>query len=134
MSVFTYFFMVTLNKQSRQITGMENAVIQLTVNFLTVAVFIGFKQGFVIHIPDGAWPWILTLGIVNTGIGCYLYFSPLSQLPVQTVAICGYLELLSAVIFAVILLNEKMTITQIIGAACIISGAIVGELVDYRRL
>ena len=133
MSAVMYFFMVTLNKRSRQITGMENAVIQLTVSFLAVAVFVGFKQAFVLHIPDGAWLWILILGIVNTGIGCYLYFSPLSQLPVQTVAICGYLEPLSAVVFAVILLNERMTIIQIIGAACIIGGAMVGELIKSRQ-
>lgn len=133
MSAVMYFFMVTLNKQSRQITGMENAVIQLTVSFLTVAVFVGFKQAFVIHIPDGAWPWILVLGIVNTGIGCYLYFSPLSRLPVQTVAICGYLEPLSAVVFAALLLNEKMSMIQIIGAICIIGGAMVGELIKSKE-
>lgn len=133
MSAVMYFLMVTLNKQSRQITGMENAVIQLTVSFLTVAAFVGFKQAFVIHVPNGAWPWILVLGIVNTGIGCYLYFSPLSRLPVQTVAICGYLEPLSAVVFSAILLNEQMTFIQIIGAACIIGGAMVGELIKQRR-
>ena len=133
MSAVMYFFMVTLNKRSRQITGMENAVIQLTVSFLAVAVFVGIKQAFVLHIPNGAWLWILILGIVNTGIGCYLYFSPLSQLPVQTVAICGYLEPLSAVVFAAILLNERMTVIQVVGAACIIGGAMVGELIKSRQ-
>lgn len=133
MSAIMYFFMVTLNKQSHKITGLENAVIQLTVSFLTVAVFVGFKQAFVIHVPEGAWPWILILGIVNTGIGCYLYFSPLSKLPVQTVAICGYLEPLSAVVFAAILLNERMTMIQIVGAACIIGGAMVGELIKSKH-
>lgn len=128
MSAVMYFFMVTLNKQCRRITGMENSVIQLTVSFLTVAVFVGFKQAFVIHIPEGAWPWILILGIVNTGIGCYLYFSPLSKLPVQTVAICGYLEPLSAVVFAALILGESMNALQIIGAVCIIGGAMTGEI------
>lgn len=56
MSALMYFFMVTLNKQSRRITGLENAVIQLTVSFLTVAVFVGFRQAFVLHVPEGAWP------------------------------------------------------------------------------
>ena len=128
-----YFFMVTLNKQSKRITGMENSVIQLTVSFLTVAVFVGIKQAFVIHVPGDAWVWILILGIVNTGIGCYLYFSPLAKLPVQTVAICGYLEPLSAVVFAALLLGEKMTVVQVIGAVCIIGGAMVGELLKGRK-
>lgn len=114
-------------------TGMENTVVQLTVSFLTVAVYVGIRQGFVIRVPIEAWPWIIVLGIVNTGIGCYLYFSPLSKLPVQTVAICGYLEPLSAVVFASLLLGEKMTALQIIGAACIIGGAMIGELLGKKE-
>lgn len=133
MSAVMYFFMVTLNKQSKNITGMENSVIQLTVSFLTVAVFVGIKQRFVIEVLPEDWLWIFILGIANTGIGCYLYFSPLSKLPVQTVAVCGYLEPLSAVVFATIILGEEMSITQIAGAACIIGGAMLGELVKIRR-
>lgn len=132
MSAVMYFFMVTLNKQSKKIVGMENSVIQLSVSFLTVAVFLGIKEQFAINIPSGSWLWILILGIVNTGIGCYLYFSPLAKLPVQTVAVCGYLEPLSAVFFSAILLGEKMTILQIIGAVCIIGGAMIGELVQTK--
>lgn len=133
MSAVMYFFMVTFNKQSKNISGMENSVIQLVVSFLTVAVFVGIKQGFVIHVPQAAWGWVLVLGIVNTGIGCYLYFSPLAKLPVQTVAVCGYLEPLSAVVFAALLLGEKMTIVQIVGAICIIGGAMIGELIKSKR-
>lgn len=133
MSAVMYFFMVTLNKQAKNIIGMENAVIQLVVSFLTVAVFMGIKQGFIINVPSNAWIWIFILGIVNTGIGCYLYFSPLSKLPVQTVAVCGYLEPLSAVVFAALLVGEKMTLIQIIGATCIIGGAMIGELVKSRN-
>lgn len=134
MSAVMYFFMVTLNKQSKNISGMENAVIQLVVSFLTVAVFTGIKQGFIINVPATAWVWILILGIVNTGIGCYLYFSPLAKLPVQTVAVCGYLEPLSAVVFAALLLGEKMTIIQIVGAVCIIGGAMIGELIKPKKV
>ncbi len=133
MSAVMYFFMVTLNKQSKNITGMENSVIQLIVSFLTVAVFICCKQRFVMSIPFNAWGWILILGIVNTGIGCYLYFSSLAKLPVQTVVVWGYLEPLSAVVFASVLLDEKMTIVQIIGAVGIISGAMIGELVKLKK-
>ncbi len=133
LSAAMYFFMVTLNKRSRKIVGMENAVMQLTVSFLTVAVFVGIRQAFVIHVPASSWPWILLLGLVNTGIGCYLYFSPLSKLPVHTVAVCGYLEPLSAVVFAALLLGETMSALQYLGAACIIGGAMTAELVKGRK-
>lgn len=133
MSAVTYFFMVTLNKQSKRITGIENPVIQLVVSFLTVGVFLGIKQGFAISIPTNAWIWILILGVINTGVGCYWYFSTLSKLPVQTVAVCSYLEALSAVVFAALLLGEKMTVIQVVGAVCIIGGAMIGELIKPKR-
>lgn len=132
MSAVMYFFMVTLNKKSKQITGMENSAIQLTVSFLTVAAFVLFKQGLMMDLTEVNWPAIIFLGVVNTGIGCYLYFSPLSKLPVQSVAVLGYLEPLSAVIFSAVLLSERMTKVQIIGAVLIIGGAMFGELVKTK--
>ncbi len=132
MSAVMYFFMVTLNKKSEQITGMENSAIQLTVSFLTVAVFVLFKQGLMMDLTEVNWLAVIFLGVVNTGIGCYLYFSPLSKLPVQSVAVLGYLEPLSAVIFSAVLLSERMTMIQIIGAVLIIGGAMFGELVKTK--
>lgn len=133
LSAVTYFFMVTFNKQAKQITGLENSVIQLIVSFLTTAIFVGFREQFVFSIPSNEVIWVFILGIVNTGIGCYLYFSSLSKLPIQTVAICGYLEPLSAVVFSSILLDEKMSAMQILGAVCIIGGAMLGELIKPKQ-
>ncbi len=132
MSAVMYCFMVLLNKLSKHIIGMENSVIQLTISFLTVAILMGTKQVGVIKVPANSVMWILILGVVNTGIGCYLYFSSIGQLPVQTVAVCGYFEPLSAVVCAWIFLGERMDKVQIIGAICIIGGAMLGELIKKR--
>ncbi len=129
LSAVMYAFMVICNKKAKNITGLENSVLQLTIAFLTVALFIGIKQEYVIQIPKKSILPILILGLLNTGIGCYFYFSSIGKIPVQTVAICGYLEPLSAVVFAVLLLHEKMTPLQIIGAICIIGGAMISELI-----
>ena len=76
---------------------------------------------------------VLLLGIVNTGFGCWCYFSALGALPVQTVAVCGYLEPLSAVIFSALLLHERLTPLQITGACLIIGGALFAECVHPHR-
>mgnify|MGYP003312329494 FL=1 len=133
MSAVGYCLMVTLNKKAEKITGMENTVIQLVVSCFTVSIFLGIKQGFAMDIPPSAWPWILVLGVVTTGYGCYLYFSSLSALPVQTAAVWGYLEALSAVVFAALFLGEKMTAVQLIGAVCIIGGAMASELIKKKK-
>ena len=134
LSAVMYSFMVIFNKKAGNITGLENAALQLLISFLTVAVFVGFKQGFIINIPQSSILPIFILGLLNTGIGCYFYFSSIGNLPVQTVAICGYLEPLSAVLFSVLLLKETMLPLQIIGAAMILGGAVFGECVKKKSL
>lgn len=127
-----YAFMVIFNKKAKDITGLENSMLQLRVSFLTVAVYVGVRQGFIIRIPSSDWPAILFLGLVNTGIGCYFYFSSINLLPVQTVAICGYLEPLSAVVLSVLILGEIMQPVQLAGAVLILGGAMLGEHTKVR--
>lgn len=133
MSAIMYAFMVIFNKKAHSITGMRNSMLQLTISFLTVAVFLGFRQGFVIHVSQGDWISIFVLGLINTGMGCYLYFSSIGNLPVQTVAIFGYLEPLSAVLFSALFLREILQPIQILGAVLVIGGAIFAEGTPIRR-
>ena len=130
LSAICYSLMVIFNKKAKDITGLENSMLQLFVAFLTVAIFVGIKQGYRMEIDTQSIIPILVLGLLNTGIGCYFYFSSIGKLPMQTVAICGYLEPLSAVVFSVIFLKETMFPIQIIGAVLIIGGAMLGE---YRK-
>lgn len=80
---------------------------RLLCTFPMVAVFVGCKQGFHVEIAPSAWLSILCIGFVNTGIICYFYFSSIGVLAVQPVAICGYLEPLSAVLLSVILMVQN---------------------------
>ena len=99
--------MITENRRAVHITGQENAALQMLFGFLTAAVFIGIRdRGFAVNIRPDDRGWIVLLGAVNTGPGCCWYFSAISRLPVQTVAVCGYLEPLTAVVFAAALLHD----------------------------
>jgi drug/metabolite transporter (DMT)-like permease len=132
VSAVMYAAMVIFNKKSEQIKGLENSTIQLLMSFLIVAAFVGMKNGFALRINGNDWILIIILGLLNTGIGCYFYFSSIGKLPVQTVAICGYVEPLSAVIFSIAFLNESMLPRQIVGAILIIGGAIFSECLHHR--
>lgn len=134
LAAITYALMVIFNKKATSITGLENPMWQLITSFLTVALFLGLRQGLAIDIAPGSLIPILILGIVNTGIGCYFYFSSIGDLPVQTVAILGYLEPLSALFFSAALLGETLSPLQWVGAALILGGAAFGELVRPKQL
>ena len=84
-------------------------------------------------VPSGDWLPILVLGILNTGIACYLYFSGLGRLPVQSAAVCGYLEPLSAVILAAVVLHEVLSPLQLLGVVLILGGALFAECYKKRE-
>ena len=127
MSAVCYAVMLILNKKAQGVDGMENSLLQMLSAAATVFLLLLCRGGLAMSISGSDWPWILLLGIVSTGFGCWCYFSAIRMLPVQTVAVCGYLEPLSAVIFSALLLHEQLTEAQIVGAALIIGGALFAE-------
>lgn len=100
---------------------------------MAFAAFGGCKQGFTMEIACGDWLPILWISLLNTGGGCYYYFSSIGQLPVQTVAICGYIEPLSAVLISVVFLHEALLPLQAADALLIVGGALVGEGVFQKN-
>lgn len=133
LAACTYALMVIFNKKAAGITGLENPMWQLITAFITVAIFVGLRQGLSLHLPSGSILPVLLLGLVNTGIGCYFYFSSIGDLPMQTVAILGYLEPLSALLFAALLLHETLSPLQLLGAALILGGAAFAEMFRSER-
>ena len=136
-SAFCYALMVIASKGAPHIEGLENSTLQVSAAFVTALVLTLFTQGaptfFSPSIAAGIdWRAVAMLGIVNTGIGCLLYFSAVAKLPVQTVAVVGYLEPLSAVVFSTVLLGEAITPVRLMGATLIIGGALFCELAGKR--
>jgi len=133
MAALCYVAMVALNKKAKGVSGMENTLLQLVAALGTVSAFLLWKQGLSLDVAAGDWPFILVLGLVNTGYACWLYFSSIGRLPVQTVAVCGYVEPLSAVLFSVLLLGETMSLWQTLGAALIFAGAVLSQMRPSRN-
>ncbi len=128
LSALMYPIMVIFNKKAENISGSENSMSQLVVAFFIVAAFTLIKDGAALSVPKDSIVPILLLGIVNTGVGCYLYFSSIHVLPAHSVAICGYLEPLSALGFSALFLHERLTAVQLIGALLVLGGAAFAEL------
>ena len=128
MSALFYACMVSFNKKAEGIVGLENATLQLSAAFFTVFIFVLLKRGIHMQIASSDILPLIFLGLVNTGLGCFLYFSSIADIKVQTVAILGYLEPLSAVLFSFIFLHEHMSPMQLVGAVFIIVGAVLNAV------
>ena len=129
-----YAAMNICNKFASEIDGMENSVILFFSSAITVILVQLSRQGFTMPAPTSSdiLP-LLYLGLISTGIGNHFYFSSMKHLTAQTVAACGYLEPVCAVILSAVLLHEAMTPLQLTGAACILGGAMFCELCQRQK-
>lgn len=127
-----YAVMVIAGKGSHNVGGLEAATIQLVASFVVVALYTPFA-GALQPVAPSSLPMVAMLGLVNTGLGCYLYFSAMGRLSVQSVSVLGYLEPVSAVLLSAILLAEPLGPGRILGAVLVLGGAMACELVGRRQ-
>lgn len=128
-SAASYAALVIISKKAPGLEGTKRATIQLFGAFMAVALLrVVTGHWSLPEINSEGLPWMVVLGVVNTGLGCYLYFSPLPYLKSQTIAVCGYLEPVSAVVLSALLIGEAMSIPQLIGGLLVIGGAVLFDM------
>ena len=132
MGLFAALCFVALlicNRKIQDISALDKSTVQLAISALTILPYVLIKN----HGTKLVWDQrstmiILMLGIIHTGFAYCLYFSGVGSLPVQTIAILGYLEPVVSVICSAIFLHEPLGINGVIGAVLIIGAAVVSEM------
>ena len=123
-----FVIIVICNRKLRDIPSLDKSIVQLAISALTIFPYALVKNwGTEITVDTQSVLIILILGFVHTGIAYCLYFSGMGSLPVQTVAILGYLEPVVSVLCSAIFLHESLDAAGWIGAALIIGAAVVSE-------
>ena len=127
ISALLYASLIVFNKKIVRTNGMQTAAIEVDVAFVVVLVYVLCTAGLP-QITGRDLPYIAIIGLVNTGLAYFLYFSGLKKLSGQSVALISYIDPVSALVFSALLLHEVMTPVQVVGAVLIIGGAMVGEI------
>ena len=127
LSALFYASLIIFNKRIVKTGGMQTAALELDVAFVVVLSYVLLTAGIPRPLKADI-PYLLVLGLVNTGIAYMLYFTGLQKLPGQSVALISYVDPVSALVFSALLLHETMTPLQMLGAVLIIGGALLGEL------
>lgn len=128
LSAVCFALLVIAMKKVSSIGGILSPACQLLVASLVVAAVTLSMPAAPVSLDMTNIACMVCLGIVNTGLGYYLYFSGVQHLSAQSVSICGYMEPLTALTLSAILLGESLTLLQWIGAACILGGVALSEL------
>lgn len=128
-----FVIIVICNRNLKDISSYDRSIVQLALSAVTILpYFIIHNLGKELYVSPGSIPIVLILGLLHTGVAYCLYFSGMATLPVQTVAVLGYIEPVVAVLCSAIFLAEPMTVSGWIGAILIIAAAVVSELIPSK--
>ncbi|WP_370838729.1 DMT family transporter [Intestinibacter bartlettii] len=121
-----YASVIILNKFIKNVDDYTKTFIQLFMASMVLLPWVIFRNNILFDSPKSI-ILIAILGIAHTGIAYCLYFSAMKELKAQSIAILGYLDPVSSVVFSIFLLKEPFFVYQLIGGVIILASAIIAE-------
>lgn len=129
-----YAGVIIMNKKLPGIDAYEKTVLQLlSAGLVLLPYVLAVDVPFAVHWTPGLVFLLLVIGLVHTGLAYVLYFGSMDGLPAQTVAIFSYLDPITALILAAVLLGERMTGLELLGAALVLGAALLSEVRSGRE-
>ncbi len=122
---------IICNRKLKEISPLDKSLIQLIMSVMVILPFVLTKNiGGPLEIDLRSVLIILMMGIINTGLAYVFYFGGMSTLPVQEVAILGYLEPVVSVLCSVFFLHEHMGVFGWIGTVLVIGATLTSEMMN----
>ena len=118
-----YASLMIVNRFLRDIGDLEVTVLQLIVASVSLVPYV-VLTGFTFPTNGTMIVLLAVLGIVNTGLGFFLFFSGMQELPGFSIAVLSYIDPLTSVMVSLFLFGEAMTMRQGVGAALILGSTL----------
>ena len=132
-SAVFYAMLMLVNKQITGVSGLKLTFIEIVIAAVILLPYVLATSGGVPLPTDARGIFaLLFLCTVNTGFACWLYFSSMNRLPAKAVALMGYFDPVSALIFSAVFLDERLSGVQLAGAVLVLAGALVGQFRPRR--
>lgn len=124
-----YAALLLLNKFIKDMGKLELTIIQLGTTTLLLMPYVFLTSGFgIFEVSSSSIPFILILGVINTGIGFWLFFSGMEGLKGQSIAMLSYVDPFVAILVSAFILQEQMTIVQMLGGVLLLGSTFVSEI------
>lgn len=132
-SAVFYAMLMLVNKQITGVSGLNLTFIEIVIAAVILLPYVFATSGGVPLPTDARGIFaLLFLCTVNTGFACWPYFSSMNRLPAKAVALMGYFDPVSALIFSAVFLDERLSGLQLAGAVLVLAGALVGQFRPRR--
>lgn len=124
-----YAGVILINKFFKEITAMESTTAQLGIASVVLLPYVLLTEN-VSSVTVGAEALVLLLvvGVVHTGFAYLIYFSSVSELKGQTVALFSYIDPITAIVLSTLILGEEMNPFQAAGAVLILGSTLFSEV------
>lgn len=127
-SAVFYAGLIVFNKKIVGVTGLTLTTVEMVIAACVMLPYVLLSGGRVGFPADTEGTLCLIfLCLVNTGLACWLYFSSMNKLPARAVALFGYVDPVSALIFSAVFLGDRLGFAQIAGAVLVFAGAAFGQ-------
>lgn len=124
-----YASVILLNKFIKKVEGLHRTFLQFIAAIIILVPYVAFTSGVTLGTMNATgWICLLVVGIVHTSITYCMYFTAIKDLPGQKTAILSYIDPLVAVIISVAVLDEAITLPQIIGGVLILGFTLLNEI------
>lgn len=124
-----YACVVIVNKFIRYVPAYDKTIVQIGTAGAVLIPYVLIVEGFSeVRFTPTVVLMLLLAGLVHTGCAYALYFGSIDALSAQTLALLSYLDPVIAILLSALVLRERMTGAQAIGAILILCAAVVAEL------
>lgn len=124
-----YAVVMLMNKFIKNVEGIHRTFLQFIAAAIVLIPYVALTSGVTVgSMTSKGWIYLLIVGVIHTGVTYCLYFSSLKELPGQKAAILSYIDPLVAVLMSVFILNEPMSVVQIIGGCLILGFTLLNEM------
>ncbi len=124
-----YASVILLNKFIKNVEGIHRTFLQFLSAIVILLPYVMLTNGVTLGNLGGiGWINLLVVGLIHTGVTYCMYFSSLKELPGQKVAILSYIDPLVAVLISTTVLNEAMTLWEVIGGILIMGFTLWNEI------
>lgn len=124
-----YATLLLINKFIKNMEKLELTIIQLGLTALLLMPYVFFTSGFgILKVPGSSIPFIFILGVINTGIGFWLFFSGMENIKGQSIAMLSYVDPFVAILISAVILQEQMTYIQMLGGALLLGSTFISEM------
>ena len=129
-----YASVVIMNKKIRSISPYDKTIVQLSFASIVLVPYLLGTGGFSNLVFDrDSIILLLIMGVIHTGLAYALFFGSMENISGQSIALFSYIDPVMAIVLSTIILDERMTIIQVIGAILILGFTLFNEYVSIKK-